>query len=505
MEKEKSLMKVQMTSPMIQKAFETLDGMKALAQEFLNSQIIPNHFYDKGPDGKVDFTKGNVSKVVAVWIKGDQLEMHPMTSLQEIVPVNGLLSLKGDGAKALILKSGKIKPGSWKEVSTGSISGGDFEVTITATRADSDETLSRSFSVAQAKRAGLWIGEEMLRKQDGWKWKHSPWHKYPDRMIKYRALGFLARDLFPDVMNGTYTLEEAQDFPQDQSIVVNAGDAEVVIHDKEFGEERSRSLTSKAAKKIDDVNSGGLAATDRDTRPPETEHHKRPLTEKETFPPKEKLEVGSASDQAIRDFENEKEAEMPERKVYEKCTVMLNGSPGVINVYSEDELRDMDIQTLHDIIDCDDLMARARDIDPQKNTNKKLRTIILAKYDKDVASLIEKFDPEGAEGIPDDGPQESEQVDEGVDEQEQEQEQEAESQPEGNKYGIDVPETVDGKRSFDEVKTLFEDMSNMAGVTNTTFEQLIGTKFPEFQKYRTKEDFCYKAPKEEVNALLNNV
>jgi len=475
MEQEKSLMKTQMTAPMIQKAFETLDGMKKLAEEFLDSQIIPVHFYEKGADGKPDLKKGQVSKVVAVWIKGDQLGLHPMTSLQEIVPVNGLLSIKGDGAKALILSSGKIKSGSWKEESKGSVADGDFEVTITATRYDTDETLSRSFSVALAKRAGLWVDQAMLQKQDGWKYKHSPWHKYPDRMIKYRALGFLARDLFPDVMNGTYTMEEAQDFPQDQSVTIDARDAEIIIPDKEFNEERSRSLTSKAAEKIDKANSSGLKTTDRDEVPHKKEDiRKYPLTERE----------------AVK---------------AETCEVMLNGTPGEIVVYSEDELKEMSLDDLHDLIEKDSLMIKVRDFDPGKNTNKKLRFIILAKYAGELALMLpdenREEEPGMAEGYPDDMPS----ADEHFEKAETEAEVEAETETEENKFNIEVPETVEGKRSFDGVKSLFEDISNMAGIDNHRFEQLISTKLPQFQKYRTKEDFCYKATKDEINTLLNSI
>lgn len=478
MEQEKGLMKVQMTTPMIQKAFETLDGMKKLAQEFLDSQIIPNHFYEKTPDGKPDLKKGMASKVVAVWIKGDQLNMHPMTSLQEIVPVNGLLSIKGDGAKALILRSGKIKPGSWKEESIGSIADGNYEVKITATRSDTEETLTRSFSVQMAKRAGLWITEDQLRKQDGWRYKNSAWYKYPERMIKYRALGFLARDLFPDVMNGTYTLEEAQDFPQDQSLVIDAGDAEIVIPDKDFNEERSKALTSKAAEKIADAN----------------EVKKYPLTADEAVKPDE---VKPSVPKPSEDPDNPP-----------TCEVMLNGTPGFIVIYSEEELKLMTPEDLHDLIERDDLMIKARDIDPSKNTNKKLRSIILAKYAGETVSLIERFDREdpdadtkGFEGVQ---PVENDQEPE-PEQEEKQDEATSKVDEEENKQGIEIPEMVEGKRTFDQVKALFEDMSNMAGVDNNTFEQLITTKFPEFQKYRTKEDFCFKASKAEINTLLNSL
>ena len=235
---------VSTTQPMIQRAMESLDGMREFAKVILASGIAPHYLYEKGPDGKPDFKKGNEEKLMGIFIKGDQLKMHPMTAMQEVVPVNGLLAIKGDGAKALILNSGKIKKGSWKEEIEGTIEAGNYKVTITATRDDTNETLSRSFSVVQAKRAGLWITQEMLQKQDGYKKKQSAWHKFPERMMKYRALGFLARDLFTDVLSGTYTLEEAQDMPQDVTTEITTGSgATVIIPDKQFTDDRSKRIT----------------------------------------------------------------------------------------------------------------------------------------------------------------------------------------------------------------------------------------------------------------------
>lgn len=182
-------------------------------------------------------------------------------------------------------------------------------------------------------------------------------------------------------------------------------------------------------------------------------------------------------------------------------------------------------------------MVKARDLDPKQNTNKKLRTILLAHYAGDVISLVEKFDPipddplKGDDGFPKAEPAptepepapEPEPTDEIPMEPVPEDEPEPENQAayeEGvkaeaesavdpgtdtNKFDIEVPELVEGKRSFDQVKTLFEEMANSAGLDNKAFESLITTKFPQFQHYRMKEDFCYKAPTSEVNTLLNSI
>ena len=226
---ERQIALTQNYSPLVQEAMASLDKMREYSEVILKSGIAPHFLYEKGPDGKPDFSKGKTETLMTIFIEGDKLKMHPTTAMQQLVPVNGLMSIKGDGAKALILNSGKIEKGTWKETITGSIEAGNYEVTIISTRSDTGETLSRSFSVGQAKRAGLWITQEMLQKQDGWKKKQSAWHRFPERMIKYRALGFIARDLFPDILQGSYTLEEAQDMPQDITTEIVTGNGATVI------------------------------------------------------------------------------------------------------------------------------------------------------------------------------------------------------------------------------------------------------------------------------------
>jgi hypothetical protein len=508
MKQEQGLVKSSMNLPgFVENAYESVDAMEKFSDLLLQSKLCPDHFYEKGGDNKPDYNKGKTAAVMMVLLQGHQLNLPPLTALQHIIPVNGLLSIKGDAAKSMIFGSGKLKKDSWDEEVTGSVEQGNYKVAITATRSDNGQTLTRSFSVADAKRAGLWIDASMLQKQDGWKYKKSAWYKYPERMINYRALGFLARDLFPDVMSGIYTTEEAMDLPQDQTIVIETtGGAEIAIPDKEFNESRSESLTRKAAEKIDKIQ-------------------QRPMTPEESYP---------------ADVQPDPEPEEPVAN--EVCEVMLSGTPGEIIVYTEDELKEMSVEDLHDLIDSDDMMKKVRDIAPGKNTNAKLRNIILAKYEGEIVNLYAKYDPipedplknqEGKEIGPEDevpgpAPEESvpEQAESVPDEPEDVPDEMIPDQdpqegiepneafdedvnqgggPVGNTFGLDIPELVDGKRSFDQVKLLFEETQNVAGLNNNRYETLITTKFPEFQKYKTKEDFLFSASVADINRLLNSL
>jgi hypothetical protein len=65
-------------------------------------------------------------------------------------------------------------------------------------RADNGDIWKESFSIADAKRAGIY-------KENG------PWGKYPRNMLYARALSNLARQLYPDVIKGCYVEGEIRD------------------------------------------------------------------------------------------------------------------------------------------------------------------------------------------------------------------------------------------------------------------------------------------------------
>jgi hypothetical protein len=117
--------------------------------------------------------------------------------LQQCVVINGVLSWRGQGAYALIQNSPLCKPGTLKFWHEGE--GENMKGVATAWRVGYDKPDSREFTVKQAKQARLWG-------------KQGPWQEYRERMLAWRALGLLARDVFPDVLGGFPLAEEAEDF-----------------------------------------------------------------------------------------------------------------------------------------------------------------------------------------------------------------------------------------------------------------------------------------------------
>ena len=65
-------------------------------------------------------------------------------------------------------------------------------------RADNGDTWTESFSIDDAKRAGIYRNQ---------------WIKYPKDMLFARALSRLARQLFPDIIKGCYVQGEISDVP----------------------------------------------------------------------------------------------------------------------------------------------------------------------------------------------------------------------------------------------------------------------------------------------------
>jgi hypothetical protein len=134
---------------------------------------------------------------------GSEIGLSPMQSLQNIACINGRPAIWGDAALALCLAS-PVCDGI-HETMEGD--GDNMTAVCQTSRKGKDANVVGRFSVADAKRAGLWG-------------KSGPWTQYPKRMLQLRARGFALRDAFPDVLRGLVTAEEAQDYPTQAEPVV---------------------------------------------------------------------------------------------------------------------------------------------------------------------------------------------------------------------------------------------------------------------------------------------
>jgi hypothetical protein len=162
----------------------TLEEAMRFAGMLAKSSMVPKDFQNR-PENVL---------VAIQW--GRELGLGPLQALQNIAVINGRPSVWGDAMLGLVRGSGMCA--SARETVEGD---GDAMVAhCRVIRRDDPNEVVGSFSVADAKKAGLWG-------------KAGPWQQYPKRMLQLRARGFALRDGFPDVLRGVISAEEASDIP----------------------------------------------------------------------------------------------------------------------------------------------------------------------------------------------------------------------------------------------------------------------------------------------------
>lgn len=159
---------------------------------------------------------------------GYEVGLSPMAALQNTAVVNGRPTIYGDAALALVRGSGLLE--SYEEKPVGVRGKDDFGYCVSAKRKGDVSTYSETFTVADAKQAGLWG-------------KSGPWSQYPARMLKFRARGFLLRDAFGDVLKGMRTFEEVRDYV----------DADVEVVDDKPKQKLFKKTESKPEPKVEET------------------------------------------------------------------------------------------------------------------------------------------------------------------------------------------------------------------------------------------------------------
>lgn len=128
-------------------------------------------------------------QIMVAIMAGAELGFAPFQSLQSFAVVNGRPTLWGDGLVALVRRNGcTIR--EWHEGETAFCE---------VTRPDTGEKILRSFSQADAVKAGL-------------SGKTGPWQQYPQRMRAMRARAWAVRDGCADMLRGFQVAEEVTDY-----------------------------------------------------------------------------------------------------------------------------------------------------------------------------------------------------------------------------------------------------------------------------------------------------
>ena len=176
------------------------EEISRFAEDAARTEMVPRDYRGK-PDA---------IRIAVLW--GKEIGLHPMQALRSIAIIGGRPALWGDAVLGLIYASGKAE--YLKEWSIGE--GDDLTYWFETKRQGNPLPIARSFSVKDAKKAGLWG-------------KAGPWSSYPQRMLMMRARGWGARDAFPDVLGGLLIDVEAMDTPSPMSVPIAAPESVAIL------------------------------------------------------------------------------------------------------------------------------------------------------------------------------------------------------------------------------------------------------------------------------------
>ena len=158
----------------------TPDQCFALAERISSSKLMPQAYRNNPEDAAI------------AMMYGVEMGLAPMTALQRIVVINGKPTLDAQGMVALIRQAGHSI--------TGEVT--DEGATVTGVRSDTGDTMTSTFTMDDAKLAGL-AGSATYK-------------KFPRDMMWARAVSQLGRRLFSDVlMAASYAPEEMQAISSD--------------------------------------------------------------------------------------------------------------------------------------------------------------------------------------------------------------------------------------------------------------------------------------------------
>lgn len=151
--------------------------MTAMAQTFINSGAVPASIQ-------------NAAQMIMVFQAGYEAGMQPVEALNAFYIVNGKITMYGDAVTSQIIKAGHTV--EWGECD-------DRQAVVTITRGDNGKAMTGKFTIEMAEKKGLF---KTAKGTDNIFWK-----KYPENMLKYKALGLIVDFIVPDALRGVSVKE----------------------------------------------------------------------------------------------------------------------------------------------------------------------------------------------------------------------------------------------------------------------------------------------------------
>src|SRR5580700_8540074 len=149
------------------------------------------------PDSYRDLDANYVQQKIELAIMhGATVGLGPVGAVQSIAVIDGMPTIWGDGALAIVERSGLLED----MIEVYEVDGDEgLSAICTMRRRRRPTAIQNRFSMAMAEQARL------TRKE-------GPWQSYPQRMLKMRARSWTLRDGFADVLRGLHIREEVDDF-----------------------------------------------------------------------------------------------------------------------------------------------------------------------------------------------------------------------------------------------------------------------------------------------------
>lgn len=161
-------------------SIQNFDDLQRIADYIAKSKLIPVHLQGKPAD-----------VAIILW-KSHELGFSPMQGLDSIDVIQGKPAVKPEAQLALIYSKA---PKAYVHVQSDSKT---LVVTVKASREKGEEPQSFTWDMDRARKM-------QLDKKDNYV-------KQPLVMLKWRAIGEMARTVFPDIMRGLKNTEEALDW-----------------------------------------------------------------------------------------------------------------------------------------------------------------------------------------------------------------------------------------------------------------------------------------------------
>lgn len=167
---------------------QNIGELRQFAQEVTATALVPQAYRNKPADA-----------MVAMMFGKETAGLGPLTSLQYVAVINGRPAYYSDALPGIAFNKRLVA--DMEEKLEGEPGKDSWTAVCIVTRPSGTKVTQR-FSVADAKRAGLWD-------------KAGPWKQYPQRMLQWRARGWAIRDAAPHLMFGP-TFEELRDVEEHQ-------------------------------------------------------------------------------------------------------------------------------------------------------------------------------------------------------------------------------------------------------------------------------------------------